>query len=305
MSQNPDFIIIGAAKAGTTAIWNWLNSHPQVFMPSVKEPSFFSFKNRDVIPRNGPFDPSYSKLITTNYSDYCDLFQPDEGQICGEASPIYLQTSDAAQCIYQHNPSIKLIAILRDPAKRAFSQFSHNLREGYETTHSFLKALELENKRREKGWLKFFDYLEGGRYGKQLETFYEFFDRDQILVLEFENLKSDPETEFGKICEFLNIKKTCDISLTKKFNVASSLKEVPRFQALKRMSNQPNFLKTFIKKLLPKAIRIFVKIKIEQMNLKNTKQITFDEKKLIHEELSDDLALLRKITGMNSITWEK
>ena len=205
MNDNPDFLIIGAAKAGTTAIWHWLNSHPDVFLPSVKEPSFFSFEGRDVIPKKGPFDPSYSRLITTTHSDYRALFKPKRGQICGEASPIYLQTKGAAQRIYQYNPNIKLVAVLRDPAKRAFSQFSHNLREGYETTHSFNKALGLEKKRRHEGWLKFFDYLEGGRYGEQLNSFYQCFDRKQILVLEYEALRDNPLAAYKKICQFLEV----------------------------------------------------------------------------------------------------
>jgi len=303
MTQGPDFIIIGAAKAGTTAIWNWLNAHPQVFMPRVKEPSFFSFQNTEVIPKNGPFDPSYSKRITTNCSDYGALFQPSKGQICGEASPIYLQTSDAAQNIHQYNSKIKLIAILRDPANRAFSQFSHNLREGYETTYSFFKALSLEKKRRQAGWLKFFDYLEGGRYGKQLQAYYKRFDRNQILVLKFEDLNADPAAAFNKICSFLDIESTVKISLTKKFNVSSSLKKAPRIQLLKRMSNQPNVLKTVLKSMLPKGIRNLIKDKIEQINQRDTQQMTSEEAETIYKELTADRVLLRKLTAMNFVTW--
>ncbi len=108
---------------------------------------------------------------------------------------------------------------------------------------------------------------------------------------------------FENICEFLGIPYALNTSLTEKYNVSSSLKSAPRIQVLKRLSNQPNLLKTIIKNMLPKTMRELVKTKLEALNQKNTKQMSTEEKRHIYRELANDRLLLKRLTTMNFPAW--
>ena len=106
----PNFIIGGAQTAGTTALWDYLNLHPEIQMPETKEINFFSFE--------------YHKGI--NY--YSKLFEClDTNCVVGEASPQYITDEIYAKRIKKHTPEIKLIFILRDPIKRAYSNYHYNI----------------------------------------------------------------------------------------------------------------------------------------------------------------------------------
>ena len=129
----PNFLIIGAMKSGTTALYYYLEQHPQVYMSPVKEPNFFcSEENSD-----GDF--------ATRLGAYQDLFRDVSGEkAIGEASHCYLYEPEAAARIQEYITDAKLIAVLRDPVDRAYSHFLHMVRNGSEPLTDFALALREE-----------------------------------------------------------------------------------------------------------------------------------------------------------------
>lgn len=153
----PNFLIIGAAKSGTSSIYDYLKQHPQIYMSSIKEPIFFAFEGEQ-IDEFGPFndDPLAKGTLTnsaTNIDDYQALFRDVDGEkAIGEASVRYLYFSKSPNRIKKYIPEAKLIAILRNPVDRAYSHFLMNLRKQFEPLNDFSKALQAEEKRKLDNW---------------------------------------------------------------------------------------------------------------------------------------------------------
>jgi hypothetical protein len=136
----PNFLIIGAAKSGTDAMYRCLRQHPEIYMCPVKEPRFFAFEgSRPYF--SGPQEASFSARIVTTLADYLRLFAAVTTQRAfGEASPVYLTFGEpVARRIRDYVPQVKLIAILRHPAERAYLAYRMWLAKGHETL-SFSQA---------------------------------------------------------------------------------------------------------------------------------------------------------------------
>lgn len=200
----PDFIIIGAQKAGTTFLYHLLSQHPYVEPATKKEVHYF--------------DTGFDKGMDW-YRSHFPLQKGREEQrvLTGEASPYYLFHPHAARRAAQTVPDVKLIALLRNPVDRAYSDYQHKVREGRERL-GFQEAIETEEERlrgeREKmindehyqsPEYRRFSYLSRGVYADQLKEWHEFFDREQLLMLESEDLFKDPHKTFGRVLEFLNL----------------------------------------------------------------------------------------------------
>ncbi|HEX9660552.1 MAG TPA: sulfotransferase [Rhodothermales bacterium] len=160
----PDFLVVGAAKSGTTSLYHLLRQHPDVFMSAVKEPGFFALKNRD-LQFNGPGDMNaIGRCSVNSLETYTALFdEAGSGVAAGEASNIYLYSPEAPPAIKAAIPNVKLIAMLRDPVERAFSAYLMMLRDNRETL-PFKLALAQAEKRAGQGWSYMWQYQSGGRY---------------------------------------------------------------------------------------------------------------------------------------------
>ena len=181
MTRLPDFLIIGAARAGTTALHSYLRQAPDVFMPDAKEPNFFAYEGQTLAVK-GP-GAGFINNSLTRLEDYAALFAgaPD-GAICGEASPLYLYEPTAPGNIHRHIPDARLVAILRNPVEQAFSHFLYASRLSVETLDSFTDALGREAERRAQGWQPLFGYSAFPRYGEQLARYFALFPREQFLI---------------------------------------------------------------------------------------------------------------------------
>ncbi len=189
----PDFIVVGAAKAGTTAIYHWLAGHPNVFLPAVKEPGFFAYAGRSAIPEKGPYDPAYCNQIITDGPSYASLFDTAAGRLTGDVSPVYLIDGDAAARIAAVRPDARIVILLRNPVERAFSQFMHHMRDSLETCSTFEQALDAEEERLRDGWSWGHGYATHGFYAAQIERYLAFFPENQILFLDYRDLQNAPE----------------------------------------------------------------------------------------------------------------
>ena len=196
----PDFLILGAQKAGTTALYAYLRWHPEITGPSFKEVSFF---DRHYVRG----ERWYRAHLPARRS----------GTIVGEASPSYLFHPLAPQRVAQLLPHARLIALLRNPVDRAFSHYQHEVALGREPL-TFEEAIDREDERMQgevehmlrdpeyfsEAWWNY-TYLARGQYAAQLERWFQAFPRERLLVLLTDELADDPAGTHRRVLEFLGV----------------------------------------------------------------------------------------------------
>jgi hypothetical protein len=193
----PNLFIVGAPKAGTHSLYEYLNTHPDIFMANRKEPYFFC---PNIIPKN-----DISKPIRDE-EKYLELFNEVKNEkYFGEATASYLRDPEAALLIYEKNPKAKILISLRNPTHRAFSQYTGFLRGEFlsgsfrENIHSHLKDLEQKKYNR--------NILHGGFYYEQVKKFLDVFPKEQVMIISFESFIENPQNTINDILEFLGLEK--------------------------------------------------------------------------------------------------
>jgi len=182
----PTFVIIGAAKAGTTALYWYLADHPQVFMSPVKETNYFAFGlDDDGRPLYG--DPELHRFPIRSFAEYEALFAGSDGAIAvGEASPIYLECPQSAARIREVVPGARIVCFLREPVDRAYSDYLMYLRaRGRRLDPERDLTPDAHWAHPESHWMQI------SRYHGALSRYYERFPREQIDVFLFDDLKTD------------------------------------------------------------------------------------------------------------------
>lgn len=206
----PNFLVIGAGKSGTTSLYHYCKEHPEVYMSPVKEPRFFAFEGQKLDFR-GPGDQEMnsrmsSARVITDIKEYEVLFRgvTDEKAV-GEASPAYLHNPEAPGRIKKRIPDAKLVAILRNPADRAYSAFLHQVRHGREPCQEFTEALREEGARAQKNWAPNWRYKGIGFYHAHLKRYFETFGPDRIRVYLHEDLKRNPAGTMRDVYRFVGV----------------------------------------------------------------------------------------------------
>jgi hypothetical protein len=205
----PDFFIVGTPKGGTTALHAALVGNPQLHMSAAKEPKFFLC---DGAPpsrstQRGPGDAHSAREWIWREPDYLRLFADVPcGILAGESTPFYLYDRDAQRRIAEKAPGARLIAVIRDPVDRAYSNWMHLWSDGLETISDFSVALDYEDARIAAGYAPFWHYARLGRYGEQLQNLYRLFPREQVLVLRYRQLAEEPDRTIATVCDFLGVR---------------------------------------------------------------------------------------------------
>jgi hypothetical protein len=201
----PDFLVIGAPKAGTTALHAALARHPGLFMSAVKEPKFFLSDGPPPV-KGGPGDALTYREHIWRRPEYEALFDPaPPGTLRGESTPLYLYDRAAMRRIRQVLPGARLIVVVRDPVERAHSNWTHLWSAGLEPVGDFVRACGEEERRIAAGWASFWHYTGLGRYGEQLEYLFTLFPREQVLVLRYRKMVDEPAQTLDRICAFLGV----------------------------------------------------------------------------------------------------
>jgi hypothetical protein len=196
----PNFFIIGAQKAGTTSLYHYLNQHPQVYMSPRKEPHFFEGMHSEYRR------PGRRSTPVSGLGEYQALFEGASGEkAIGEASASYLYSPKAPGLIKSSVPDAKLIAILRNPADRAYSNFLHCVQVGREPLGSFSEALQAEEGRIRDKWGPLWYYKQKGFYYAQIKRYFDVFSRDQVRVWLYEDLRNDPFQMLREVFRFLGV----------------------------------------------------------------------------------------------------
>lgn len=193
----PNFFIPGAGRSGTTSLAGVLRQHPDVFIPDIKEPSFFA--------------ESFQWIKSP--SRYADLYSDSHELLRGDASHVYLEDPVSAATIKAYCPDARFVIVLRNPVDRALGLYSYMIEHGYEIMPSFERALAVEDRRfhsaqfRRRRWGPFwnFMYFRSGLFAEQIGRYLELFPADRIFVTTLPDLIERPHEVVNKICTFLGI----------------------------------------------------------------------------------------------------
>ncbi|WP_462174963.1 sulfotransferase family protein [Pseudoalteromonas gelatinilytica] len=292
----PDFFVIGAAKSGTTAIYDYLKQHPEIYLPKVKETNYFHFFDRNII-YNGPSDmDEIGRFSIKNKAEYLSLYNGKENYKCGDISPVYLFDKLVPKRIYNANPNAKIIAILREPASRAISQYNHAKRQLRENL-DFEDALAVEEDRLASGYEFFWAYKSAGYYFKQLKEYYDVFGKDKILVINYDDFKRDSEGALEKIFGFLGVKEF-KVKKSDNHNAAGKPKSL-----LLHGITRIKFVSVLYHDYMPYKVKELVRSFYYKLNMSKADEISVETKEELKSLYRDDIEKLEDLTGISFKNW--
>jgi hypothetical protein len=298
----PDFLVIGAPKAGTTALHEALAAHPQLFLSDPKEPKYFLCGDRPPPRPNGPGDAHSVKEWIWERAAYEALFDDaPTGTLRGESTPLYLADHESHARMAALVPDARLVVVVRDPVDRAYSNWAHLWADGLEPEGDFLTACALEDRRMEAGWAPFWRYKAQGLYGRHLQSLFRHFPRSRVHVLRYRRLVGDPVATLDGICTFLGV----DTGIVRRLpdaNVSSYI-EPSRFNRLLQSFTRGGaaigqHLPPHVWRTLSRPLTAMLK----RRDLQRPDLTASDRAKLI-EFFMDDIELLEQLTGRCFDDW--
>lgn len=299
----PNFLLIGAAKAGTSSLYYYLKQHPQIYMPSSrtqKEPDFFSLEG-EKLEYPGPHGTFKMRNCITEIETYRALFDPvTTEKAIGEASTSYIYSKKAPKRIQHYIPNAKLIAIIRDPVERAFSHYLYWASQGFEpdTNFDFTKAIQAEPHRIRDGWSYNWHYIQRGFYYVQLERYFHCFDASQIKVYLYEDLVKDGVAVARDIFCFLGEDDTFVPNISKTHNKTI----VPKNRTLNQLLNRQNPIKSILKTILPANLHQNIAESLKKRNQGKPKLSPKTRKELI-EVYREDILKLQGLIKRDLSNW--
>ena len=297
----PNFLIVGAAKAGTTSLYYYLKEHPEIYMSPIKEPKFIT-SNFLKFPFKGIGDDLVEKNIIKNFESYQKLFLGVKNEkAIGEASADNLYYyKKSINYIKKILGEVKIIIILRNPIDRAFSAYSHLMRDNREFL-TFEDALNQEENRKKENWEFIWYYKDVGFYYNQVKAYLENFS--EVKVYLYDDLKKDPLSLVQDIYRFLEVDDSfIPKSVGEKFNVSG----IPKNKFLHEFLTTPNIIKStmkpLVKLILPKRTRQRFINKVLQRNFKKP-QIDPSTKQYLLNLYKEDIVELQNLIGRNLSSW--
>lgn len=222
----PDFVILGAFKAGTTSLHQYFAQHPKVFMTAVKEPNFFAFDPGNRVHQSRPQD-----FPVRTWEDYQRLFeQAPMGACCGDASPAYLHSKIAPARLREQLPNARLIVSLRAPVDRAYSHFQMAVRSGRAATPS-LPAVPTDAM-----------WFSASLYSESLARYFELFGRDQVRVVLFEDLSRRPADVMRQLFEFVGVDPLVQVDTGYGHNPGGLPRHPRLYRAMQSLRNVPGLV---------------------------------------------------------------
>lgn len=298
----PDFLIVGAAKSGTTSLHYYLKQHPQIFMPKVKELWFLCFMDnplKEVLIKR----PWWKEVNVREFEDYAGYFS-DAGNsdIIGEACTWYLYFYDFTirniKKIYGSDyKNLKIIIILRNPSERAWSHYLMTVRDGKESL-DFKSAIKPEVMAQRFDIHPDFDHIGFGMYYKQVNAFMREFPHVKVFL--YDDLCRDASGLVKEVFEFLGVDDGFTPEVETRYNVTGRIKS----RWVDRLVRKPNPLKSFLKLFLPFQTRVRIKARILE-KLTERQSMPDDIKKELTLFYRDDILKLQKLIGSDLSLWLK
>ena len=302
----PNFFIVGAQKAGTTSLYHYLNQHPQVYMSPITEPFFFDHEldsKGEVVRRE--FRGHRQPPRFTNIEEYSTLFEGARGEkAIGEATPLYIYAPGTAERIESYVPGAKSIALLRNPADRAYSAFLYAVRMGVEPRKRFAQALREEPLRMRSGWHYVFHYRSRGLYYQQLKRYYEVLGRERLGVWLYEDMREDPASVAQSVFRFLEVDDTFTPDTSSRYNPAG----VPASRSARAAIRATNRAVWVLRKVLPPTSRILplafkMRRVVQSRVLTEPPPIDPELREELVEGYKEDILRLQELIGRDLSMW--
>lgn len=255
MSSKPNFLIIGAARCGTTALARYLSQHPDVYLSDPKEPHFLSFADQHVDFHGPGDDVMMNQCVVTDPDAYFSLFARASGhRAIGEGSVSTLYYHERSiEAIQRYVPDSKFIVMLRNPIQRAYSNFLYTTSRGFEPESDFQAALDDET-RRVENWHHLWHYTRMGFYCDSLRAFQDAFGADRVKVVLFEAFESDSPAIIRDLYSFLGVDERFVPDTAVVINRSGTARSWPVRVAMHLAHRQP-VVKNTLKALVPMRIR--------------------------------------------------
>ena len=315
MPKLPTFLIVGAVKAGTTSLHEYLQMHPEVFMSPVKETNHFSdgdmlFEHFNVDYKQdvnvnldkylaGPMDKKIHIAHVRTFEQYQQLFRDVKGEkAIGEVSNSYLYLPNTAATIHKVLPEVKIVMILRNPVERLYSQYLMNLKLGKIIEKDLLKEIQHDQNKQVKGWGVSHLYLEVGNYYEQVKKYYDTFPANQMKVILFDDFKKDAAGTMKDLFAFLGVDENFQLDMSARYNEAG----MPRFGKLNYWLTQIGVY-GLVKKIFSPELKEKIKSIIYTKN--NIPKITDAEKKYLQDYYHSDINALSKLIQRDLSAWMK
>jgi len=291
----PSFLIVGAAKSGTTSLYYELNSNPEIGFPSLKEPKFFSSLNLK-FPHCGPGDVSVDKYAVTNISEYKSLFENINGKVIGEISPDYLFYHESTiPNIKAILGDIPIVIILRNPVDRAYSAYTYLVRDSRET-ESFEMALKIEKDRLSKNYDFIWGYVACSEYYKQVKAYMDAFSKVKVIILE--EYIIDKESTLESLSKFIGAEK-CKINLERKKYNASG---IPTNIFASFVLSRNNSFSLWLRWLLKKTIKRELLEKVSQRFMKKN-NMDLATRLYLQDYFREDIKKMEVLLGRDLSIW--
>jgi len=296
-SLMPNFLIVGAAKGGTTSIYEYIKGHPDIFMSEEqKEPTFFPFAGlkRPVYANDKPV------RFITDFEEYQNLFSEVRSEkIIGEASTPYLYLYDQTiQGIKKYVPdpeNVKILIVLRNPVERAYSQYMMKVRDLIEPL-SFQEALDSEEQRVNDGYHFDFFYKDRGLYFEQVKAYKDSFK--DVKVLFFEDLKNNPSQVVAEVYSFLGVDTNHDSDFSKTYNFSGK----PKFKFISALQRDRSKFR-WLKDLFPTSFRNSLKHKLNKLNLERV-SMSEAERESLKAFYYEDICKLENLLEVDLSHWK-
>lgn len=306
-SPLPDFLVVGAARSGTTALYSLLKKNPQIYMPTEKEPMFFFCWNQ---PKFFQFI-NKSKKIKAEFTchkleEYRKIFKKaGKKQIIGEGSTWYLYAYQTVipniKKLYgKKSDSIKIIILLRNPVNRIWSHYWEKKTRGYEFL-TFLDAIKESTIqfRLKSRSTPSYDYIGFGKYYHQVKAYLDNFSH--VMVILFEEFIMNPEETINKVYRFLGADEIKNIKKTQYLNAAGIPKNLA-FSIIDKMIFKPGKWRTYFKYMFPFEVRRDLRYYLGNKIYKKQK-LPSEYKKSIQDEYREDIIRLSPLIKKDLNHW--
>ncbi|MGY1812648.1 sulfotransferase family protein [Blastococcus sp. SYSU D00820] len=300
----PHFVIAGAPKAGTTALHAALATHPGLYLSPVKEPKYYLTDGRPP-PRSGqrgPGDAHSAREWIWRREEYLALFAAaPEDAVRGESTPFYLYDRAAQARLAADVPGVRVIAVVRDPVDRAWSNWVHLRADGLEPEADFLRAVREEERRIAAGWAPFWHYRGLSRYGEQLRDLYTHLPREQVCVLRYRELVDTPRQTLDRVSAFLGVAAGLAHAVPPE-NVKPYVADTARHRALAHIARAGAALGAYAP---PQVWRQVGRPLLAALHAGRTARppLPVEVRREVLAPLLDDIALLEELTGESFADW--
>lgn len=298
--NKPNFLVVGAAKCGTTSLYGYLKQHPEVFLPEIKEGRYFSNIKDKVL---NPFTNQKFVEVISNSNEYYSLFKSARGKALGDISPDYLYyfENSIKKIKNELGDKVKIIILLRNPIDRAISSYLHTVRDG-NSNISFEESVNVENSWVKKNiWFGFYNTKQSFYYNS-VKAYLDSFRNVKVII--FEDFIRDQSVYLEEICDFLNINRTFKFSEPTFTNKTGVPKSKIIDVLIRNQFPFKKILKSILKLTLGNDLYSRKISKIRELNLKKP-EFDYKIKEKLLSLFLEDIEKLEKLLETDLAFWKQ